>query len=132
MLAFARGAATRAGMPERRVRQVMLALCELVANIARHAYRGEPGEVEISADANAGRGELVFILRDHAPVRWEAPWARIGQVCPETGEVEAGGLGMRLIYALSDRCEHEILHDGNRWVLAFRLRGGGATGDEGV
>ncbi|RME36494.1 MAG: ATP-binding protein [Deltaproteobacteria bacterium] len=122
LLAFVREQAAGAGLPKLSVERVALALTELFANIGRHAYRGEPGRIELSSWLDEDAGLLVFEVRDWAPVRWEENTARIDRVCPRTGTVAAGGLGMRLIHSVSERCEHRSLTDGNLWRLEFAAR----------
>jgi len=128
----------RAGMDELQSNRVAIAVDELFANIATHAYLGKPGKVEFVTRIDhrehdplpQGGQELVFDFRDYASVGLRGDPAEIAFHSPEAGEMCPGGLGLRLICSVADRCEHEILADGNQWRLIFhidhgeRLKGG--------
>jgi len=114
----------RAGMDELQSNRVAIAVDELFANIANHAYLGKPGKVEfvthIAEQSHGGRA-LIFDFRDYASIGWngdpEEEAARhmaINGLCP-------GGLGLQLICAVADRCDHKILEDGNQWQLTFHI-----------
>jgi len=114
----------RAGMAELQSNRVAIAVDELFANIAAHAYNGKPGRVEFETcinDSGEGCQELVFYFRDYAATGWsgdieEASHASAHELlCP-------GGLGLRLICSVSDRCEHEVCEDGNHWRLIFNIK----------
>ena len=114
----------RAGMDCRQSNRVSIAVDELFANISTHAYGGKAGRVELETCIEVGEQgeqELVFDFRDYASVGWSgcieeaaAGMTDIDNLCP-------GGLGLKLICSVSDRCEHEILSDGNHWRLIFKL-----------
>ena len=40
----------------------------------------------------------------------------------EPEQLRCGGLGLKLICAVADRCEHETLADGNHWQLIFNIK----------
>ncbi len=109
----------RAGLSERDVNRVMLAVDELFANIGRHGYRGHEGQVEMVAVCDDT--ELRFELRDHAPPIAGLDALRVHEA-DGNGTLRAGGLGLRLIDAIMDEVHHERLADGNRWVLIKRLK----------
>jgi len=116
----------RAGLNGRHSNRVSIAVDELFANISAHAYGGKAGRVEIDACIDMSEQVLVFDFRDYAALGWlgniEETAARVTDVehlCP-------GGLGLKLICSVSDRCEHEVLGDGNHWRLVFKLNDGGS------
>jgi len=119
----------RAGMDELQSNRVAIAVDELFANIATHAYLGKPGKIEFAtrigrrADAAQGESgqELIFDFRDYASVSLSDDPSDIVSHAPEEDGLCPGGLGLKLICAVADRCEHEILDDGNRWRLVFNV-----------
>jgi len=114
----------RAGMNKRQSNRVSIAVDELFANISIHAYGGKAGRVEIETSIEAGElgeQELIFDFRDYASLGWlgnveetAAQMIDVDNLCP-------GGLGLKLICSATDRCEHEVLSDGNHWRLIFNL-----------
>ncbi len=107
----------RAGLNDRDVNRVVLAVDELFANIGRHGYGGREGRIELWAEQDGP--ELRFTLRDYAPPL--AGLAMDSGDAPFDGS-KPGGLGLRLIRAIMDEVRHERLADGNRWVLVKRIR----------
>jgi len=113
----------RAGMDELQSNRVAIAVDEVFANIAKHAYVGKPGRVEFVAgieDVASGIRELEFDFRDYASVGWSGNLQEVA-VCEDGEALCPGGLGLRLICSVADRCEHEVLDDGNQWRLIFRI-----------
>jgi anti-sigma regulatory factor (Ser/Thr protein kinase) len=124
--------AERAGLDPCHANRVALAVDELFANIAEHGYGGEPGKIECEAhirSPESGDGALVFNFRDYADSGW------VYHSCEEDSdacdaEITPGGLGLKLINAVADRFEQEILADGNQWHLVFSLVQGERRGTE--
>jgi anti-sigma regulatory factor (Ser/Thr protein kinase) len=112
----------RAGLDELQSNRVAIAVDEVFANIAAHAYGGKPGRVEFETQIFP-RGdksrELVFSFRDYASVGWTGSFEGITAEEPDAETLCPGGLGLKLICSVADYCEHEILDDGNRWQLGF-------------
>jgi len=114
----------RAGMDELQSNRVAIAVDELFANIAAHAYHGKAGRVEFVTSIEAlehGARELVFDFRDYASVGWNGNITEIVSHALDTEHLRPGGLGLRLICSVADRCEHEVLEDGNHWRLIFNI-----------
>ena len=103
--------------------RVALALDELFANIHKHGYNNQGGDIECSAARIGSDDEclLEITLRDFAPVIEDVK--RCKGVNPDTLKENpvAGGLGMHLIYATTTIFEHTPLSDGNQWRLVFDL-----------
>jgi anti-sigma regulatory factor (Ser/Thr protein kinase) len=103
--------------------RVALALDELFANIHKHGYNNQGGDIECSAKRIGGEDEclLEITLRDFAPTITDV--TRCKGVNPDTLKENpvAGGLGMHLIYATTMLFEHTPLDDGNQWRLVFDL-----------
>jgi len=105
----------RAGLSDKLTNRMVLAVDEMFANIAQHAYHGHEGKVDMAADWHDD--VLSFELRDYAvPLtgREMAGWPSMQQ---SGEELQPGGLGIHLMQAVMDRIEHEALADGNRWRL---------------
>ncbi len=114
----------RAGMDCRQSNRVSIAVDELFANISTHAYGGKAGRVELETcieTGEQGQQELVFDLRDYASVGWLGSIEETAVHESDVGNLCPGGLGLKLICSVSDRCEHEVLSDGNHWRLIFNL-----------
>jgi len=114
----------RAGMGELQSNRVAIAVDELFANIATHAYLGKPGKVEFVTrieDRQHGGQELVFSFRDYASIGWSGDPAEEASRRMAIEELCPGGLGLQLICAVADRCDHHILEDGNQWQLTFNI-----------
>ncbi|PIP01693.1 MAG: ATP-binding protein [Zetaproteobacteria bacterium CG12_big_fil_rev_8_21_14_0_65_54_13] len=116
----------RAGMSELRSNRVAVAVDELFANIANHAYGGKPGRVEFETRIiNHSDGSvLLFDFRDYASVSWNGCLKEVAARRIDHANPCPGGLGLKLICSVSDHCEHDILDDGNRWRLIFKLAEG--------
>jgi len=104
--------------------RIALALDELFANIHAHGYAGQGGEIDCSAKWTGMEGKpckLEIQLRDYAPTIQDIKTCK--GVDPETLKEHpvAGGLGMHLIYAITESFEHTPLEDGNQWRLVFKI-----------
>ncbi|MDQ7000810.1 MAG: ATP-binding protein [Mariprofundus sp.] len=115
----------RAGMAELQSNRVAIAVDELFANIAAHAYNGKQGRVEFeTCIGNSGDGgqELIFNFRDYASAAWNGKIEEVTTAGTEVHDpLSPGGLGLRLICSVADRCEHEVYADGNHWRLIFKI-----------
>ena len=120
----------RAAMSELRSNRVAVAVDELFANIAAHAYGGKPGKVEFEAGicAESDHRHLVFDFRDYAPLCWQGDIEEVASEPQDFEHLCPGGLGLRLIHSVSDCCEHTILEDGNHWRLIFNIDDGDKDG----
>ena len=113
----------RAGMDELRSNRVAVAVDELFANIAAHAYGGKPGRVEFETAiySEDDHQALVFDFRDYAPVCWNGNLDEIALLPQDFEQLCPGGLGLRLIHSVTDCCKHNALEDGNHWQLVFNI-----------
>ncbi len=107
------------------INRIALALDELFANIHNHGYAGQGGDIDCSARWTGHEGKpclLEITLRDYAPTIEDIKACK--GVDPETLKEHpvAGGLGMHLIYAITESFEHTPLKDGNQWRLIFNLQ----------
>ncbi len=116
--------AARGGMDKMRSNRVCIAVDELFANILAHAYGGKAGRLDFETCIDVcdqGGYELSFDFRDYASVGWLGSVKEAASKVTDVENLCPGGLGLKLIYSVSDRCEHEVLSDGNRWRLIFHL-----------
>lgn len=117
----------RASMSELRSNRVAIAVDELFANIAAHAYSGNPGRVELETSIIAlpeHGPSLVFDFRDFASTVWSGDIQELASQPGDPDNICPGGLGLKLIYSVSDCCEHTVLEDGNHWRLIFNITDG--------
>ncbi len=104
--------------------RIALALDELFANIHKHGYANQGGDIDCAARWTGADGKpcrLEIELRDYAPTIADIRLCK--GVDPETLKEHpvAGGLGMHLIYAITESFEHTPLPDGNLWRLRFNI-----------
>ena len=122
--ALATGVCSERCLDKIHINRVVLALDELFANIHEHGYVNKGGDIECSAcwlEEDEEACHLELVLRDYATVIPD--FSRCHGVCVETLKENpvAGGLGIHLIKASTDRFEHTPLENGNRWRLVFKL-----------
>jgi len=117
----------RAGMTELRSNRVAIAVDELFANIASHAYGGNAGRIELETCIGGlpEHGQvLIFDFRDFASKTWNGNIQDVANQPNDFDNICPGGLGLKLIYSVSDCCEHTVLEDGNHWRLVFNIEDG--------
>ncbi len=123
---LAEDAGSYAGLDKVHLNRIVLALDELFANIHEHGYCNRGGNIDCSGQW-LGEGDtpcqLEVVLRDFAPTIKDA--SRLHGVTPESlkDNPVAGGLGLYLIHATTERFEHTPLADGNQWRLLFNVHG---------
>jgi len=108
----------RVGLDDKETNRVVLAVDELFANIARHGYRGKEGPIEMNAECN--HDILRFEFRDYAPPLVDEDTLQ-GQPM-DASQIQPGGLGLHLIYAIMDEVRHQRIDDGNLWSLTKYLQ----------
>jgi len=102
---FAAQAARQAGMDEKEIYNIQLAVDEAASNIIEHAYEGNPsGKIEISAQA--ARGALTLQLRDQGKPFDPASIAEPDVNAP-LDDRAIGGLGLFFMRKLMDEVRFE-------------------------
>jgi len=100
------GVAREHGLSERRAHELKLCVHEAIANVARHAYGGEPGPVDVAV-RDLGDA-LAVAVTDHGA----GAHARV---------VNAGGFGLWLMSRLSTGCTVRARSDGLEVEMVFPL-----------
>lgn len=93
--------------------QIVLALQELLVNIVRHAYAGEPGKIEV--DLNHEPDSIVLSIQDFGPNRLTMPEV-IQPIDPAT--LPEHGMGLFIIHQSFDTVTYERRERANHWQLA--------------
>ena len=117
--ALAERQARRAGLPESRVIDFVIAVSEVAANTVRHAH--STGSMEIRSDAT----ELVCEIRDRGVITDPA----VGRKPPPGA---SGGHGLWLVHQVCDRVELNSDENGTvvRLYMSLEPRGDGSRGHE--
>lgn len=110
--------ASKYSIPDRTQFAMNLCLEEVLSNIIRHGYGGQPGQsiaVHFTAEQN---GQFVFIVEDEAP-----PFDPVGSpVLPALNsldEAQIGGQGIRLLRQFAGALEYQRTPGGNRLTIGF-------------
>lgn len=110
----------RAGLNDKETNRVVLAADELFANIGQHGYHGKEGSIEMKAEYDGT--SLRFEFRDYASPMAIEPADIPDERVMDVDQIQPGGLGLYLIYAIMDEVQHQTLNDGNRWSLIRHLK----------
>lgn len=95
-----------------------LALTEACSNSVRHAYRGEPGTIEIRFEL--GDGYLAVDVGDDGPGFDDSVLE--GEAFVSSDGTDTGGLGLSIIRAVSDEVELGTRADGTGSCVRFVKR----------
>lgn len=118
---FVGRAAEAAGLDERAVYAVQLAVDEASTNVIEHAYGGEGrGEIEITCSINTDG--LTVALRDHAP-RFDPERVPSPNLHDSLEERNGRGLGLYLVRQLMDEVRFDFAFDaGNTLTMVKRKK----------
>ena len=100
-------AAESAGLDERGVYAVQLAVDEACSNIIQHAYGGE-GRGDIECTCCPGDGELTVTLHDHGHP-FDPSCVPVPNLQPTLDECTGGGLGLYFMRQLMDQVHFESM-----------------------
>ena len=116
-LEFISKAAKKKGFSEQRMKEVELAMEEVLVNIFNYAYPENPGEVQITEIKNQDTG-LIFEIRDHG-----TPFNPLTRSDPEfhapVSDREVGGLGVFFIREMANELRYRREGDSNILTLIF-------------
>jgi len=105
-----------AGVGERDLWAVELALTEALSNVIRHAYGGEESrEILLASSFTDGRFELRI-------VHWGEPFETAHYVPPDLDTAPLGGYGLYLIEQLMDEVERRDAPDGATEITLVKSR----------
>jgi serine/threonine-protein kinase RsbW len=118
---FVRRAAEAAGLDERAVYAVQLAVDEASTNVIEHSYGGEGrGQIEISCGINTDG--LTVTLRDHGP-RFDPERVPSPNLHDSLEERDGRGLGLFLMRQLMDEVRFDFASDaGNILTMVKRKK----------
>jgi anti-sigma regulatory factor (Ser/Thr protein kinase) len=86
-------------MPRAVIDEIEIAASEAVANVIRHAYKGEPRPAQVRIKCSQGKSGMVVEIVDRGCGFAPPP----GNVTPEVDPDREGGLGIILIKSFMDR-----------------------------
>ena len=113
--------AAAAGMNEKEIYAVQLAVDEAASNIIDHAYGGE-NRGEIECTCTIGRNQIEVVLKDQGEAFDPAQVAALPIGAP-LEEFGPGGAGLMLMNKLMDEVRFEFLDGGNVLTLVKRKKG---------
>jgi len=115
-------AARQAGLEEKAVNEVELAVDEATSNIIQHAYGGEnKGDIECSYSIDSSG--LLVIIRDFGK-SFDPKVVRRPDLESDVCCREEGGLGLHFMRTLMDSVEFSFnVHGGNLLTMTKRLHG---------
>ncbi|KAA3615488.1 MAG: ATP-binding protein [Calditrichaeota bacterium] len=105
------------GFDKQQIYEIKLAVNEALANIIKHAYKGDDvGDIEVSLETN-GLGDLEIAIQDFAE---KVDMAQL--VSRDLDKAEDHGLGLYLINSLMDEVEYDLSQEkGTRLILKKKL-----------
>ncbi len=116
---FIRESTTALNLTPSQIDDLELAVDELVTNIVRHGYRGQPGKIEIEVKRNTDAVEIC--LRDQAPP-FDPTLLPPANITAPLEERKVGGLGVYLARRLVDTCvHHQTREGGNELTLTKKI-----------
>jgi serine/threonine-protein kinase RsbW len=107
--------------------ELIVAVNEAVVNIVRHAYRNEPGEVEVTVGCS--EGEIVVILLDHGPPFDPATVLRPDLTLP-LEERPFGGLGVHFMHEFCDELRYRRDPGGRNELTLLKRFGPNQEGEK--
>jgi len=109
--------AAAAGVPQKRLPHLRLAVEEAVVNICHYAYHAQSGKIEVRIE-HAG-GEFSVRLADNG-VPFDPLTAAVPDITLSISERQSGGLGIFLIRRMMDDVHYERRAEQNILTLVLR------------
>ena len=108
----------RGGASERGIHHAELALDELVTNVIRHAYAGNPAQRPIDVTATIDAERIVLAVEDEGP-EFNPGDATEPEIPTRMEDARPGGLGLRLLRLASATLAYDRRDGRNRVVVAI-------------
>lgn len=121
--AFVIQEAESAGLDDRAVYHVQLAVDEACTNIVEHAYGGsDMGEIILTCGTGQLQGEPCFLVRitDHG-IPFDPESIPAPNLSSDPDELRIGGLGIYFMRQMMDRVEYHFHPGQNELVMCKRL-----------
>jgi anti-sigma regulatory factor (Ser/Thr protein kinase) len=103
-----------------------LCLEEVLSNIIRHGYAGEPNHVLIIRHQTHREGFFTLVVEDEAPpfnpLLFHDP-----RFPPSPEDISGGGMGIHLLRQFADAVEYDPKPTGNRLIISFVSAGPSRT-----
>jgi anti-sigma regulatory factor (Ser/Thr protein kinase) len=115
---FVTAHAVEAGFTPSRLCEIELVVEEIVANICRHGYNDQPGEVELRCRRVDTQRLLLEFIDCGLP--FDVLAAPPPDLTADLDQREVGGLGVPLIRAMVDEASYQ--REGNRNILRLIVR----------
>ncbi len=97
---------------------ITLAVHELLVNIVRHAYAGQPGDITLNIEQSST--ELNVVIMDAGANAFAQPDVIAG---PDLSDLPESGMGLFIIHQAFNVVEYTRTEQGNRWQLVKTLGG---------
>lgn len=102
-----------------------LCLEEVISNVMRHGYAGEPGRPIVARFSTRREGRFALVVEDEAP-HFDPLAAPELPVLDSQGQARIGGHGIRLIRHFASQLKYSAKPRGNRLTLTFSAPASGA------
>jgi len=109
--------AAAAGVPQKRLPHLRLAVEEAVVNICHYAYHTQPGEIEVQVEH--AEGKFIVRLIDNG-VPFDPLAAEEPDITLSIDKRQSGGLGIFLIRRMMDDVQYERNAEQNILTLVLR------------
>jgi serine/threonine-protein kinase RsbW len=107
---------------------INLCLEEVLSNIIRHGYAGQPENPIVVHFVSPRRDQFVFVVEDDAPPfnPVESPELPVPH---SLDDIQVGGQGIRLLRRFADALEYQATSTGNRLRIGFFSAGSAVSKD---
>ena len=120
--------AAQHGIPAETQFAVDLCLEEVLSNIIRHGYSGEPNHfIDVRFESPRSR-YFVFVVEDKAPL-FNPIDAQQPPPMSAEGDLQVGGQGIRLLREFANELEYQATPSGNRLRIGFNAAGSAIAND---
>jgi len=107
---------------------INLCLEEVLSNIIRHGYSGEPDHSIAVHFASPQNDYFVFVIEDEASPFNPVDAPELPALSP-LDEIQIGGQGIRLLRRFADALEYQATPTGNRLTIGFSAAGSAIAKD---